>query len=435
MHKDMQFDDDYDGVGRWETKKRRSEVSKELLHTFDPHFVYRALKDSDTEMFMRWDKLSDMLTDYIADRSETSYLSLTPVAHFWRKLVERFPELVDFLAMTDETTRDKFKSFATKLYNDFYLKKKVERGPIYKMLNWRDRAPLAQWLAMAEEEDLQFFKELIIDMYKSQHPKAAEEMERKIQEQGSHKVADPQDCNQKMSALCKFCCVHNFTRVLSDKSQILEEISERLGPLRHSAQKKILTQAIVATAAVKFKAGSKMAAVGTDAVGKSDGQDYPLPSRRGQDGKMEGGGRMAGCGKSVAGKPNREIISCSFSSEESFQGAVANDRTVAMHGIDPLINCSAAYAFEDWDARTRAAEPQGPSSRRVEQGAMGDVESAAERAGTKGTQSTTQDQLSPQNQATRGERLPEVDNRGRPQERRRQHSGNFALTVLVEDAR
>jgi len=432
LHKDMHFDDDYDGVGRWEMKKRRSEVSKELLHTFDPHFVYRALKDSDTEMFMRWDKLSDMLTEYIADRSETSYLSLTPVAHFWRKLVERFPELVDFLAMTDEATRDKFKSFATKLYNDFYLKKKVERGPIYKMLNWRDRAPLAQWLAMAEEEDLQFFKELIIDMYKSQHPKAAEEMERKIQEQGSHQVVDPYHCNQNASALCKLCCVHNFTRVLSDKSQILEEISEGLGPLRHSAQKKILTQAIVATAAAKFKAGSKLASAATAVAGKPDGHDYPLPPRRGQDGKMEGGGHVAGCGKSRAGKPDREIISCSFSSEDSLQGAAPNDRTMDM---DPMIDCGAAYAYEDWEARPRDAEPQGPRNIHVEQGTIGDMEDATGTVDMEGTQTITQVHLLPENHATRGRRFPTLDNRGRPsQEERRQHSGNFALTVLVEDA-
>lgn len=157
-----------------------AQVRKALLHTFNPHFVYGALTNSDGKMLVRWDKLSDMLECYLAESSETSYLSASPVASFWRKLVKRFPELIDMLAVADPVTRSEFNEFITTLYNDFFLKKHVEIVPIFRVVNWRDRAPLAQWLAMAQENEVVFFRELVMDMYKAQSPLVALAMERKV---------------------------------------------------------------------------------------------------------------------------------------------------------------------------------------------------------------------------------------------------------------
>ncbi|CAD7695521.1 unnamed protein product [Ostreobium quekettii] len=263
LNKDV-FEEDADGTGRWERKTRSSQVSRELTCTFNPNFVYKALKDSDEEMLLRWDKLSDMLKEYMADRSETSYLSLKPVAKFWRKLVERFPELIDFLTVADEDTRNDFKSFATKLYNDFYLKKNIESAPIFRVLNWRDRAPLAQWLAMAEEKDLVFFREFMVDMYRAaKFPGAAEDMEMKIRDKGGHELASPDEGKAQHfpGRLARLCGWNEFVRVLSNNTHILEEINEKRGPLRHTAKKQIMTQAMVVTAAAKFRAASKRGAM------------------------------------------------------------------------------------------------------------------------------------------------------------------------------
>lgn len=256
LNRPFLHDDGEDGLKQLKTHE--SEVSWELLYTFDPHFLYGALKNADADMMSRWDKLSDMLKDYMADQSETSYLSLKPVASFWRKLVERFPELIDFLAVADESTREDFKSFVTKLYKDFYLKKKLERLPIFRVLNWRDRAPMAQWLAMAQEEDLVFFRQLMVDLYKSaQCEEVAHLIESKVREQGRHDVKGVENVFGG-SKVGRLCGLDKFARVVStNKAFILEEISEKRGPLRHNAQKQIIAQAMVATAAVKFKAGSQ----------------------------------------------------------------------------------------------------------------------------------------------------------------------------------
>lgn len=104
-----------------------------------------------------WDYLTNMLKDYMSDQSETSYLSMRQVAKFWRKLVDRFPELVDFLALADDKSRGHFREFANCLYNDFFLKKKLDDSNIFDVLNWRDRAPLAQWLAHCDKHDRAFF--------------------------------------------------------------------------------------------------------------------------------------------------------------------------------------------------------------------------------------------------------------------------------------
>lgn len=128
--------------------------------------MYNGLKNH-PEHIGSWDKLNEMLKDVMCRTSESSYLSRDPVAKFWRKLVDRFPELVDFLAIADDESREHFNAFATKLYQGFYLTNKVEQLPIYRILNWRDRACMAQWLAMANREDREFLTSFVSDLFQA----------------------------------------------------------------------------------------------------------------------------------------------------------------------------------------------------------------------------------------------------------------------------
>jgi len=221
-------------------KKYKGEVGKALLHTFNPHFVYGALTHCDDKMLMRWDKLSDMLEDYLAESSETSYLSASPVACFWRKLVKRFPELIDMLTVANPATRSEFKEFATTLYNDFFLKKHVEIVPIFRVVNWRDRAPLAQWLAMAQENELVFFRELVADMYKAQSPLIAAAMERKILE-GSNCDTSHEFRKGTSSWSLHKLFMDKVSGIWDDKGQVLKEINWHRGPLRHTAKELTMT--------------------------------------------------------------------------------------------------------------------------------------------------------------------------------------------------
>lgn len=183
--------------------------------------MYTALTRA-PEKLLDWDKLTDMLKDFMADQSETSYLSMERVAKFWRKLVERFPELVEFLAVTDEETRDHFNSVAKTLFQDFYLKKKVEPLPLHKILNWRDRAPLAQWLAMAQDSDRRFFTSFMTDLIRiARGNDAAQPLEIKMKHSGKDTAFQ-----ERMSA----------SRKLTKRQlTILREIEEGRDPLSHSS--------------------------------------------------------------------------------------------------------------------------------------------------------------------------------------------------------
>eukprot|EP00210_Caulerpa_lentillifera_P000461 g444.t1 len=140
-------------------------ISFELLDTFKPSFINKCMQ-KDHEFVQEWDKLTNMLEVYMSDQSPTSYLSIEQNAKFWRKMVDRFPEIVDYLAVVDEDRREQFKTFAQNLYKDFYLTKKVVSLPLMKILNWRDRAPMAHWLTTASKKDREFFLQTVSRMYR-----------------------------------------------------------------------------------------------------------------------------------------------------------------------------------------------------------------------------------------------------------------------------
>ena len=67
--------------------------------------------------------MSELLEPYVEDASETSCLSLDDRAHFWRRLLESYPEMVDFLLFADDATMVHFRSFVQALYSDFFMQK------------------------------------------------------------------------------------------------------------------------------------------------------------------------------------------------------------------------------------------------------------------------------------------------------------------------
>lgn len=155
-------------------------VSFELLETFKPNFIYNTLRKK-PEFVKEWNRLTNLLKDFMADKSDTSYLSMEPVAKFWRKLVDHFPELVDFLAVADAVTLEKFNDVATNLYRNFFLTKKVSPLPLMEAMNWRDYAPMAQWLAIASHEDRDYFLSQIVTIFRTNgKEEAAEVLEMKL---------------------------------------------------------------------------------------------------------------------------------------------------------------------------------------------------------------------------------------------------------------
>ncbi|CAD7705209.1 unnamed protein product [Ostreobium quekettii] len=149
-------------------------ISTELYDTFKAGFIYRALKNADAELLMDWEELSQMLADWMSNDSFTSYLSLEVVARFWRKLVGGFPEIVDFLAIADEESLTHFREFIEVLYKDFYVKKHVQSRSLHGHLNWKDRGPMALWLAMAPIQDRAFFAGFMTEAFKRVHGAQAE---------------------------------------------------------------------------------------------------------------------------------------------------------------------------------------------------------------------------------------------------------------------
>ncbi|GMH35618.1 hypothetical protein BSKO_03486 [Bryopsis sp. KO-2023] len=152
----------------WVLKKKHAraldttqrDISDTLYDTFDAQFLYRWLRTADKTTFQDFEKLNGMLADYVVDASFMSYLSQEMVAVFWRRLVDNFPELIDFLATADDEAREHFTKFSEVLYKDFFLAKSL-RGGIHQHLVWKDQAAVAHWIALASKQDRDFFVNVI----------------------------------------------------------------------------------------------------------------------------------------------------------------------------------------------------------------------------------------------------------------------------------
>ena len=196
------------------------DICFELVDTFNPGLIFKAIKNR-PDLIQDWDKLADMLKEYMSDQAETSYLSMKPTAAFWRKLVDRFPELVDFLAVADRTSLQHFSDFTTLLYRNFYLSKKLVSLPLMKIVNWKDYAPMAQWLAIAPKEDREFFIDYISRM---------------LRVAGDEDAADLLESNLKSGGRETEPFSHiDEKKVSRRKRWILHNVACGCHPLKHSA--------------------------------------------------------------------------------------------------------------------------------------------------------------------------------------------------------
>jgi len=215
------------------------DICFELLDTFNPRLVCSALRNK-PELIKDWDKLAGMLNQYMSDQSDTSYLSGDPIARFWRRLVDQFPELVDFLATAQEDKRVNFSTVITSLYRDFYLTNKVTPLPIKNIINWRDHAPMAQWLAIAPSLDRQFFINLISAMYRVGGKAEEADM---LQSKLKHGGYDPQLEGRRRSRT-------------TQGEKFFGSFIQGSNPLQHSAAapQSIRTAATVSLGVKKFRA-------------------------------------------------------------------------------------------------------------------------------------------------------------------------------------
>eukprot|EP01025_Chloroclados_australasicus_P059138 TRINITY_DN7465_c1_g1_i4.p1 TRINITY_DN7465_c1_g1~~TRINITY_DN7465_c1_g1_i4.p1 ORF type:complete len:580 (-),score=42.66 TRINITY_DN7465_c1_g1_i4:339-2078(-) len=132
---------------------------RELLHTFELRFLIPWVRSANEEELAQLNTLAMELAEYVSNESDTSYLSLTKTGRWWRFLSQRFPEVIDFLAVVDDDTRAHFIKFVEVLYQYFFRHKGSNN--IYEMITWEDRAAVAQWLALASDESRQLYNNVV----------------------------------------------------------------------------------------------------------------------------------------------------------------------------------------------------------------------------------------------------------------------------------
>eukprot|EP01025_Chloroclados_australasicus_P059867 TRINITY_DN7603_c0_g1_i1.p1 TRINITY_DN7603_c0_g1~~TRINITY_DN7603_c0_g1_i1.p1 ORF type:complete len:1470 (-),score=133.53 TRINITY_DN7603_c0_g1_i1:1759-5634(-) len=135
----------------------------ELMHTFEVGFLRYWIRKANESDLGALHGLSNHLAEHVADESDTSYLSLTKAGRWWRYLSERFPEVIDFLAVTDEESRKNFIAFVEVLYRDYFKYK--GRNNIFEMIRWEDRASVAQWLSVAPVDGRRAFNKVVSSMF------------------------------------------------------------------------------------------------------------------------------------------------------------------------------------------------------------------------------------------------------------------------------
>eukprot|EP01024_Parvocaulis_polyphysoides_P003378 TRINITY_DN10921_c0_g1_i1.p1 TRINITY_DN10921_c0_g1~~TRINITY_DN10921_c0_g1_i1.p1 ORF type:complete len:371 (-),score=40.87 TRINITY_DN10921_c0_g1_i1:235-1314(-) len=136
---------------------------EELMHTFEVGFLRHWIWKASEQDLEALHKLSGYLAENVADESDTSYLSLTKTGRWWRYLSQRFPEVIDFLAVTDENSRKNFVGFVEVLYSHFFKYKGGNN--IHDMIRWEDRAAVAQWLTVSPPHARKAFNQVVESMF------------------------------------------------------------------------------------------------------------------------------------------------------------------------------------------------------------------------------------------------------------------------------
>lgn len=156
--------------------------------------------------------------------------------------MDRFPEIVDYLAVVDDKTRDQFRNFVNNLYKDFYLTNKVVSLPLMKVLNWRDRAPMAHWLTTASQSDREFFLKTLSKMFRSSGQETTANI---LDAKMEHGGTDP-DLESRLQD----------AKINGKRKATLGRITSGSSPLDHPALN-IAKTATVALSVQKFKQASK----------------------------------------------------------------------------------------------------------------------------------------------------------------------------------
>lgn len=76
-------------------------------------------------------------------------------------------QIIDFLAGADDDALDSFSHFVDVLYRDFFVYGSVYSDTLHTLVEWKDHAPLAQWLLICTKEERQRFAELMGKGYKA----------------------------------------------------------------------------------------------------------------------------------------------------------------------------------------------------------------------------------------------------------------------------
>ncbi|GMH43897.1 hypothetical protein BSKO_11831 [Bryopsis sp. KO-2023] len=206
-------------------------IDVELYNSFNKDFLYHWLKNADEATLLEFDRMSVVLRDYLGDDSYLSFLSMEIVARFWRKMVKAFPEIIDFLAMADGDAHDAFTHFVDVLYRDFFVRSFVASDSFHSLVEWKDHAPIAQWLLICSEEERKRFANLMASAYKShvhqKHGKKEAEramtMLRRVQSGGQFN-----DIGQKHDSFAK-----QMKLVSVRYRSAYEQMIRKEGPLQH----------------------------------------------------------------------------------------------------------------------------------------------------------------------------------------------------------
>ena len=135
-------------------------------------FVNR-FSDSSRKMPQDFRQLASWLSQDLEDDSPTSYLAQTPVARFWRTLVEAFPSMLDFFVKADEVRIEQFLGAIDLFYLTHYISSTETKkaAQLFSLVRKRDRPSLCAWFARASPKQRRVFKRLMIAMSETEQNK------------------------------------------------------------------------------------------------------------------------------------------------------------------------------------------------------------------------------------------------------------------------
>jgi hypothetical protein len=113
---------------------RRAPPLPHVLSAFQPRYlsrlVLRGSRFADARGgALELAALSDSMAEHVSPHGDTSALSLREIGVFWRRVLGAFPEVVDFLAVTDDETHASFVKFMKASWSEREPPSWLERAP------------------------------------------------------------------------------------------------------------------------------------------------------------------------------------------------------------------------------------------------------------------------------------------------------------------